>query len=146
MASVVDEINAYSYLYPVELPSKKFVFKWYVIGIGYFSVVFIVNIFKQMVLLICGSNASACACYRTFQQLCVYKSSLCLAFFLGHLLFAVLSFGGFFKNIPKFQESDSFFIYLKGRIQKARTIFICCTTFSWVLSSSFPTNVDSVWY
>lgn len=28
MGSVVDEINAYSYLYPVELPSKKFVFKW----------------------------------------------------------------------------------------------------------------------
>lgn len=28
MASVVDEINAYSYLYPVELPSKKYVFKW----------------------------------------------------------------------------------------------------------------------
>ncbi|XP_061346229.1 psbP domain-containing protein 5, chloroplastic [Gastrolobium bilobum] len=28
MASFVDEINAYSYLYPVEFPSKKFVFKW----------------------------------------------------------------------------------------------------------------------
>nr|AKM76456.1 DUF1795-like photosystem II reaction center PsbP family protein [Francoa sonchifolia] len=28
MASVVDEINAYTYLYPVELPSKKFLFKW----------------------------------------------------------------------------------------------------------------------
>ncbi|KAK9274069.1 hypothetical protein L1049_018883 [Liquidambar formosana] len=28
MASLVDDINAYSYLYPVELPSKKFVFKW----------------------------------------------------------------------------------------------------------------------
>lgn len=28
MASLVDEINAYSYLYPVELPSKKFLFKW----------------------------------------------------------------------------------------------------------------------
>lgn len=28
MASVVDDINAYSYLYPLELPSKKFVFKW----------------------------------------------------------------------------------------------------------------------
>ncbi|KAL3498340.1 hypothetical protein ACH5RR_041072 [Cinchona calisaya] len=28
MASVIDDINAYSYLYPVELPSKKFVFKW----------------------------------------------------------------------------------------------------------------------
>lgn len=29
MASLVDEINAYSYLYPEELPSKKFLFKWY---------------------------------------------------------------------------------------------------------------------
>ncbi|CBI20935.3 hypothetical protein VitviT2T_004703 [Vitis vinifera] len=28
MASVVDDINAYSYLYPLELPSKKLVFKW----------------------------------------------------------------------------------------------------------------------
>ncbi|XP_058785829.1 psbP domain-containing protein 5, chloroplastic-like [Vicia villosa] len=28
MASFTDEVNAYSYLYPVELPSKKFVFKW----------------------------------------------------------------------------------------------------------------------
>ncbi|KAB1204530.1 PsbP domain-containing protein 5, chloroplastic [Morella rubra] len=28
MASVVDDINAYSYLYPVELPSKNFFFKW----------------------------------------------------------------------------------------------------------------------
>lgn len=28
MASVVDCINAYSYLYPTEVPSKKFVFKW----------------------------------------------------------------------------------------------------------------------
>ncbi|XP_057959382.1 psbP domain-containing protein 5, chloroplastic isoform X4 [Malania oleifera] len=28
MASVVDDINAYSYLYPVELQSKKFVIKW----------------------------------------------------------------------------------------------------------------------
>jgi hypothetical protein len=28
MASFLDETNAYSYLYPVELPSKKFVFKW----------------------------------------------------------------------------------------------------------------------
>ncbi|XP_054788795.1 psbP domain-containing protein 5, chloroplastic isoform X1 [Prosopis cineraria] len=28
MASFVDEINAYSYLFPVELPSKKFLFKW----------------------------------------------------------------------------------------------------------------------
>ncbi|KAJ6406313.1 PSBP DOMAIN-CONTAINING PROTEIN 5 CHLOROPLASTIC [Salix viminalis] len=28
MASVVDEINAYTYSYPVELPSKKFLFKW----------------------------------------------------------------------------------------------------------------------
>ncbi|GAU10323.1 hypothetical protein TSUD_417520, partial [Trifolium subterraneum] len=28
MASFSDETNAYSYLYPVELPSKKFVFKW----------------------------------------------------------------------------------------------------------------------
>uniref|UniRef100_A0A2N9FCR8 PsbP C-terminal domain-containing protein n=1 Tax=Fagus sylvatica TaxID=28930 RepID=A0A2N9FCR8_FAGSY len=27
MASVLDEINSYSYLYPVELPSKKFLFK-----------------------------------------------------------------------------------------------------------------------
>lgn len=25
---LVDDINAYSYLYPIELPSKKFVFKW----------------------------------------------------------------------------------------------------------------------
>jgi len=30
MASFSDEVNAYSYLYPLELPSKKFVFKWYV--------------------------------------------------------------------------------------------------------------------
>ncbi|KAJ6913556.1 psbP domain-containing protein 5 [Populus alba x Populus x berolinensis] len=28
MASVVDEINAYTYSYPAELPSKKFLFKW----------------------------------------------------------------------------------------------------------------------
>ncbi|KAI5403596.1 psbP domain-containing protein 5, chloroplastic [Lathyrus oleraceus] len=28
MASFIDEINAYSYLYPLELPSKKLVFKW----------------------------------------------------------------------------------------------------------------------
>ncbi|KAI6676747.1 hypothetical protein NL676_037543 [Syzygium grande] len=28
MASVVDDINAYTYLYPVGLPSKKFMFKW----------------------------------------------------------------------------------------------------------------------
>ncbi|XP_021893465.1 psbP domain-containing protein 5, chloroplastic isoform X2 [Carica papaya] len=28
MAPFVDEINAYTYLYPVELPSNKFVFKW----------------------------------------------------------------------------------------------------------------------
>lgn len=28
MASFFDEINAYSYLYPVELPSKDFSFKW----------------------------------------------------------------------------------------------------------------------
>lgn len=30
MASFVDEINAYTYLYPMELPSKKFLFKWLV--------------------------------------------------------------------------------------------------------------------
>jgi len=30
MASFLDQVNAYSYLYPLELPSKKFVFKWYV--------------------------------------------------------------------------------------------------------------------
>ncbi|EOY31356.1 Mog1/PsbP/DUF1795-like photosystem II reaction center PsbP family protein [Theobroma cacao] len=28
MASIVDEINAYTYSYPVELPYKKFLFKW----------------------------------------------------------------------------------------------------------------------
>ncbi|WCJ29780.1 Mog1/PsbP/DUF1795-like photosystem II reaction center PsbP family protein [Euphorbia peplus] len=28
MSPVVDQINAYTYLYPVELPSKKFLFKW----------------------------------------------------------------------------------------------------------------------
>ncbi|OUZ99694.1 Photosystem II PsbP [Macleaya cordata] len=28
MALVVDDINAYSFMYPLELPSKKFVFKW----------------------------------------------------------------------------------------------------------------------
>lgn len=28
MASLVDEINAYSFLYPLELPAKKFTFKW----------------------------------------------------------------------------------------------------------------------
>ncbi|CAL0327240.1 unnamed protein product [Lupinus luteus] len=28
MALFTDEVNAYSYLYPVELPSRKFVFKW----------------------------------------------------------------------------------------------------------------------
>lgn len=28
MAMVMDEINAYSFLYPVELPAKKFSFKW----------------------------------------------------------------------------------------------------------------------
>ncbi len=29
MATLVDPINAYSFLYPVELPGKKFTFKWY---------------------------------------------------------------------------------------------------------------------
>lgn len=29
MGSMVDEINAYSYAYPLELPSEKLVFKWY---------------------------------------------------------------------------------------------------------------------
>lgn len=29
MNTQVDEINAYSFLYPVELPGKKFSFKWY---------------------------------------------------------------------------------------------------------------------
>ncbi|XP_009606397.1 psbP domain-containing protein 5, chloroplastic [Nicotiana tabacum] len=28
MGSSVDDVNSYSYLYPIELPSKKFVFKW----------------------------------------------------------------------------------------------------------------------
>lgn len=28
MESMVDELNAYSYMYPKELPSDKFVFKW----------------------------------------------------------------------------------------------------------------------
>nr|AFK49217.1 unknown [Lotus japonicus] len=28
MATFVDETNAYSYMYPLEVPSKKFVFKW----------------------------------------------------------------------------------------------------------------------
>ncbi|XP_059460893.1 psbP domain-containing protein 5, chloroplastic [Corylus avellana] len=28
MTSLVDDVNSYSYLYPVELPSKKFLFKW----------------------------------------------------------------------------------------------------------------------
>ncbi|KAK9149507.1 hypothetical protein Scep_008264 [Stephania cephalantha] len=28
MASMVDDINAYSFMYPVKLPSKKFAFKW----------------------------------------------------------------------------------------------------------------------
>ncbi|THG13150.1 hypothetical protein TEA_012689 [Camellia sinensis var. sinensis] len=28
MTSTVNDINAYSYLYPAELPSRKFVFKW----------------------------------------------------------------------------------------------------------------------
>lgn len=30
MVSVVDDINAYTYSYPLELPSKKLTFKWYV--------------------------------------------------------------------------------------------------------------------
>ena len=33
MDSLVDEINAYTYLYPVELPSTKFLFKWCVCSI-----------------------------------------------------------------------------------------------------------------
>ena len=28
MALNVDDINAYSFLYPLELPAKKFTFKW----------------------------------------------------------------------------------------------------------------------
>ena len=28
MALLVDDINAYSFQYPVELPAKKFAFKW----------------------------------------------------------------------------------------------------------------------
>jgi hypothetical protein len=35
MATQVDEINAYSFLYPVELPGKKFSFKWYVGSLQY---------------------------------------------------------------------------------------------------------------
>lgn len=31
MDPLVDQINAYTYLYPVELPSNKFLFKWYVL-------------------------------------------------------------------------------------------------------------------
>lgn len=29
MGSMVDDINAYSYAYPLEYPSEKLVFKWY---------------------------------------------------------------------------------------------------------------------
>lgn len=29
MGTMVDDINAYSYAYPLELPSEKLVFKWY---------------------------------------------------------------------------------------------------------------------
>jgi len=29
MGCMVDDINAYSYAYPLELPSEKLVFKWY---------------------------------------------------------------------------------------------------------------------
>lgn len=31
MGSMVDDINAYSYAYPLEFPSEKLVFKWYYI-------------------------------------------------------------------------------------------------------------------
>lgn len=31
MGSMVDDINAYSYTYPLEFPSEKLVFKWYYI-------------------------------------------------------------------------------------------------------------------
>lgn len=41
MASFSDEINAYSYLYPVELPSKKFVFKWYAKYMHFISTFFL---------------------------------------------------------------------------------------------------------
>lgn len=40
MASFLDEVNAYSYLYPLELPSKKFVFKWYVYMHSYHFILF----------------------------------------------------------------------------------------------------------
>jgi hypothetical protein len=38
MNAQVDEINAYSFLYPVELPGKKFSFKWYLSSLYYDSV------------------------------------------------------------------------------------------------------------
>ena len=38
MNTQVDKINAYSFLYPVELPGKKFSFKWYFSSLYYNSV------------------------------------------------------------------------------------------------------------
>lgn len=35
MNTQIDEINAYSFLYPVELPGKKFAFKWYFSSLHY---------------------------------------------------------------------------------------------------------------
>lgn len=35
MNTQVDEVNAYSFLYPVELPGKKFSFKWYFSSLHY---------------------------------------------------------------------------------------------------------------
>jgi hypothetical protein len=37
MSTQVDEINAYSFLYPVELPGKNFSFKWYFSSLYYNS-------------------------------------------------------------------------------------------------------------
>lgn len=37
MVDFVDDINAYTYLYPTELPSKRLVFKWVLTLLIYFK-------------------------------------------------------------------------------------------------------------
>lgn len=51
MALLVDEINAYSFLYPVESPSKKFVFKWYALFCFEMNTQFCIFIEMMMMIL-----------------------------------------------------------------------------------------------
>lgn len=60
MNTQVDEINAYSFLYPVELPGKKFSFKWYFTSLYFNSVpstlVRILLLFTYCPILFCSQG------------------------------------------------------------------------------------------